>query len=137
MPTAEVSTNSKKVKILNPIENGSSITSRKRALQLVEAKRAEFVGGNCIRFLKDDPRNKAAERRASEGYVLKGELTKAEIANIPLAMPAKAVREASTDRSRGGRHARGRSGRVRIITKPALSTPQFGADAISRSQCST
>ena len=83
-----------------------------------------------------DPRNKAAAQRAAEGYVLKGELTKVEIAHIPLAMPAKAVREASTDRSRGGRHARGRSGRVRIITKLGLSA-QIDADAISRSQCPT
>lgn len=120
MPAANVSANSKKVKILNPIENGSSITSRKRALQLVEMKRAEFVGGNCIRFVKDDPRNKAAAQRAAEGYVLKSELTKAEIAHIPLAMPAKAVREASTDRSKGGRHARGRSGRVRIVVSAEI-----------------
>jgi hypothetical protein len=91
MPTANVFPNSKKVKILNPIENGSSITSRKRALQLVDAKRAEFVGGNYIRFLNDDPRNQAAEQRAAEGYVLKGGLTEVQIANIPLARPAKAL----------------------------------------------
>jgi hypothetical protein len=115
MPTAEVSANSKKVKILNPIENGSSITSRKRACALVDMKRAEFVGSNFIRFLNDDPRNKAAAERAARGYVLKSEVTKVEIAHIPLVSPAKAIREAATNRSRGGRHARGRSGRVHII----------------------
>ena len=69
MPTAEVSPKIvKKVRITNPVENGSNFTSRKRALQFVEAKRAVFAGDNAIRFIDADPRNQAAQRRAAAEY---------------------------------------------------------------------
>jgi hypothetical protein len=121
MPTANVFAVSKKVKILNPIENGSNITSRKRALELVRSNRAIFVDGDSqLRLIEGDPRNQAAALRAAEGYVLNGELTEAEIKHIPLERPAKALREANTDRSRSGRFPRGRSGRVRIIVSAGV-----------------
>jgi hypothetical protein len=126
MLTANVSTGSKKVKIVNPIENGSNITSRKRAAQLVETKRAVFVDDSSIRLVRDDPRNQAAAQRAAKGYVLNEQLTNAKIARLPIAMPAKAVREAHTDRSRGGRFPRGRSGRVRIIVGAGISEESAG-----------
>jgi hypothetical protein len=119
MPTTEVSANvMKKVRITNPIENGSNHTSRKRALQFVEAKRAVFVGDNSIRFIDTDPRNQAAHRRATAEYnAIKRGMSKKEIANIPLVRPGKALTEALTKRSRVSvrRHVAGRSGSVRVI----------------------
>ncbi|MGO4884237.1 MAG: hypothetical protein ACLP59_25965 [Bryobacteraceae bacterium] len=119
MPTAEVSINvAKKIRIINPVENGSNITSRKRALQFVQAGRAVFVGSNLMRFIDVDPRNQAAALRAARGYVeVDRMMTKAEAANIPLVRPAKAIREAMTDRSasRPRRAPGGRSGPVRVL----------------------
>ena len=102
MPTAEVSINvAKKVRIINPVENGSNITSRKRARQFVEAKRAVFVGDNFIRFIEIDPRNQAAHRRAAAEYnAVNRMMSKKEIANIPIVRPAKALTEALTKRLR-------------------------------------
>ena len=119
MPTPEVSINvAKKVRIVNPVENGSNITSRKRAVQFVNAGRAVFVGSNQLRFIEADRRNQAAVRRAAQGYEsVRRLMTEAEIENIPMARPAKAFREAITDRSRAraGRAPSGRSGPVRVI----------------------
>ena len=119
MPAAEVSLNvMKKVRITNPIENGSNLTSRKRALQFVEAKRAVFVDDNSIRFFETDPRNQAAHSRAAAEYnAVNRTMSRKEIANIPLARPGKALMEALTTRSGGPvrRHVAGRSGPVRVI----------------------
>jgi hypothetical protein len=118
MPTAEVSLNAmKKVRITNPIDNGSNLTSRKRALQFVEAKRAVFVGDNSIRFIENDPRNQAAHRRAAAEYnAVDRTMTRQELANIPLVRPGKALREASTNRTQAARrHVAGRSGPVQVI----------------------
>ena len=65
MPLPEVC--SRKIRITNPVENGSPFTSRKRALQYVQAGRAIFVSANQIRFLEADPRNQAAAARAASG----------------------------------------------------------------------
>lgn len=107
----------KKVKITNPIENGSNFTSRKRALQFVEAKRAVFAGDNAIRFIETDPRNQAARRRAAVEYnAVDRTMTRKELANIPLVRPGKALREASTNRTQAARrHVAGRSGPVQVI----------------------
>ena len=125
MPTAEVSMNvTKKVRIINPVENGSNITSRKRALQFVQSGRAVFVGSNLLRFIGADPRNQAAVRRAACGYeAVDRMMSKTEVANIPLARPAKAIREAMTDRSRGRtrRISGGRSGPVRVLAGAGVS----------------
>ena len=114
MRTAELSANVvKKVRITNPIENGSNFTSRKRALQFVEAGRAVFVGDSSIRFSEADPRNQAAQRRAAADYnAVSRVMNKREIANIPLIRPGKALREALTERSRVPilRHVAGRTG---------------------------
>jgi hypothetical protein len=119
MPTAEVFPKSvRKVRITNPIENGSNFTSRKRALQFAAAKRAVFVGDNSIRFIESDPRNKAVRSRAAAEYnAVNRTMNRKEIANIPLARPGKALREAMTKRSgvRLRRHVVGRSGPVRAI----------------------
>lgn len=121
MPTAEVSINvSKKVTIINPVENGSNITSRKRALQFVQSGRAVFVGSNLLRFLDADPRNQAAVRRATHEYEsVRRMMNKTEIANIPLARPATAFKELITDRSGSrGRHApSGRSWPVHVVVE--------------------
>lgn len=108
----------RKVRITNPIENGSSITSRKRALEFVQAKRAVFVGNDSIRFIESDPRNQAATRRAAVGYnEVNRTMTRDELANLPMARPAKALREANSMRSRVyGRRIAGRSGPVRVVT---------------------
>jgi type III secretory pathway component EscU len=51
MPTAEVSMNvAKKIRIINPVENGSNITSLKRALQFVKTGRAVFVGSALLSY---------------------------------------------------------------------------------------
>lgn len=82
-----------KVKIVNPVENGSQFTSRKRALQYVRTGRASFVGRDQIRFLETDQRNKAAATRAAIGYVLsKRMLTKRELQGIPFVHASKAYR---------------------------------------------
>jgi hypothetical protein len=124
MPTAEVSINAaKKIRIVNPVENGSNITSRKRALQFVHAGRAVFVGNNLMRFIDTDPRNQAAARRAARGYEeVDRMMTKTEAANIPLARPAKAIMEAMTDRAgnRARRAPSGRSGPVRVVVKAGI-----------------
>jgi hypothetical protein len=121
MPAAEVSINvAKKVSIINPVENGSNITSRKRALQFVQSGRAVFVGSNLLRFLEADPRNQAAVRRAAHGYEsVRRMMNKTEIANIPMARPATAFKEVMTDRSGSrGRHApSGRSGPVHVVVE--------------------
>lgn len=121
MPTAEVSINvAKRVRIINPVENGSNITSRKRALQFVQSGRAVFVGSNLLRFIEADPRNQAAVRRAARGYEeVDRMMSKTEIANIPLARPATAFKELMTDRSGSrGRHAPfGRSGPVHVFVE--------------------
>lgn len=121
MPTAEVSMNAaKKVRIINPVENGSNITSRKRALQFVQSGRAVFVGSDLLRFIEADPRNQAAVRRAARGYEeVDRMMSKTEIANIPLARPATALKEAMTDRSgTRGRHApSGRSSPARVLVE--------------------
>ena len=117
MHTAEVSLKAvKKVKITNPIENGSNFTSRKRALQFVEAKRAVFLDHNAIRFVETDPRNQAARSRSAVEYnAVNRTMSRKEIANIPLVRPGKALMEASTKRSQAGtRHVAGRSGPVRV-----------------------
>ena len=93
---------SKKVKIINPIENGSAITSRKRAVQFVQAGRAVFLGDKFIRFVETDTRNQAAKGRAASGYqAVDRMMSKAEMANIPFARPGLAFSESLTDRSRG------------------------------------
>ena len=119
MPASDLSLSlAKKIKIVNPIENGSNITSRKRALQFVEAKRAIFVGKDLLRFIEADSRNQAAAQRAARGYTsVNRMMTRTEIENIPLARAAMAVREAITDRSRNRvrRSAGGRSGPVRAL----------------------
>jgi hypothetical protein len=112
----------KKVRITNPIENGSNFTSRKRALQFVEAKRAVFVGDNSLRFIESDPRNQAARSRAAAEYnAINRAMSREEIANIPIARPGKALKEAMTKRSGipVRRHV-GRSGPARVIVS---STP--------------
>ena len=82
-----------KIKIVNPIENGSRFTSRKRALQFVQAGRAIFVAETQIRFLENEPRNRAAATRAATLYVLNNRmLTKKELRNIPVINPSKAYR---------------------------------------------
>ena len=111
-----------KVKITNPIENGSSLTSRKRAQQFVDARRAVFVDANSIRFVDNDPRNQAANQRAAAEYnAVNRMMTKKEIASIPFVRPGKALVEVLTKRSRVSvlPRFRGRSGPVRII----VSTP--------------
>jgi hypothetical protein len=81
-----------------------------------------FVDGdNQLRLIEGDPRNQAAAQRAAGGYVLNEELTADKIAHIPIEMPAKALREAHTDRSKGGRFPRGRSSRVRIIVSAGVT----------------
>ena len=108
----------KKVRISNPIENGSNFTSRKRAAQFVEAGRAAFVDENTIRFLETDPRNQAAHRRAAAEYnAVNREMSRKEIANIPLVCPGRALREALTKRSNVPirRHVAGRNGPVRVL----------------------
>ena len=93
---------SKKVKIINPIENGSAITSRNRAVQFVQAGRAVFLGHNFIRFVETDPRNQAAKKRAASGYQAVDRLmSRAEMANIPFARPGLAFAEFLTARSQG------------------------------------
>ena len=119
MPTAEVSTKvAKKVRIINPVENGSNVTSRKRALQFVAEGRAVFVGSKLLRFIETDPRNRAAAQRAARGYgAVDRVMTKTEISNIPLVRPATAIREAMTDRTtnRRRRVPGGRSGPVHVV----------------------
>jgi hypothetical protein len=122
MPSPEVSKKSlKKVGILNPIENGSDVTSRKRAMQFVEAQRAVFIDENFIRFIESDPRNQAASMRAAVGYNSVNRMSsRGEVANIPIVRPGKALMEALTKRSRVPfrRHVAGRSGPVRVIVSP-------------------
>jgi hypothetical protein len=129
----------KKVKIVNPIENGSDITSRKRAVQFVHAGRAVFVGAgdNFIRFNDADPRNQAAEGRAASGYQgVDRMMSKTEITNIPLARPAKALMEALIDRSKVPvrRSMKGRSGPVKVVVsaepmkREHIAGQQFSAD---------
>jgi hypothetical protein len=124
MPTAEVSTKvAKKVRIINPVENGSNITSRKRALQFVAEGRAVFVGSKLLRFIETDPRNQAAAHRAARGYeAVNRVMSKAEIANIPLVRPATAIRDAMTDRSTSRRrHVPGRrSGPVHVLVSKGI-----------------
>jgi len=118
MPTAEVYSIRKKVRIVNPIENGSNITSRKRAMQFVKEKRAVFLDENSIRFIDADPRNQAANRRAAAEYnAVNRAMSKHEIGNIPIVRPGKALTEALTKRSRVPvlRHVAGRNGPVRVI----------------------
>ena len=107
----------KKVRITNPIENGSNLTSRKRAMQFVEAKRTVFVDDNSIRFIETDPRNRAAHRRAAAEYnAVNRTMTRMELANIPLVRLGKALTEALTKRSQTPRRrVAGRSGPVRVI----------------------
>jgi hypothetical protein len=130
----------KKLKIVNPIENGSDITSRKRAMQFVQAGRAVFVGAgdNFIRFNDADPRNQAAKGRAASGYQgVDRMLSKTEITNIPFARPAKALREALTDRSKVPvrRSMKGRNGSVKVVISdgqmnrpPYIAAQRFSAD---------
>ena len=96
-----------KVKITNPIDNGSSFTSRKRALQYVQTGRAIFLAENQIRFIGDDPRNQAAAERAARGYVTTNRvLTERELRSIPLINPANAYRLArrgSSAKSKGSK----------------------------------
>jgi len=129
MPAAEVSANvSAKVKIVNPIENASHITSRKRALQFVKAGRAVFVGSNLLRFVEADPRNQTAVRRAAHAYASVDRImTKAEIAKIPLARPATALREAMTDRSKSRvrRTPVGRSKSPRVLVSNGVVRESF------------
>src|SRR5260370_36579582 len=103
MPTPRVSMKlAKNVKIINPIENGSAITSRKRAVQFVQAGRAVFLGDKFIRFVETDTRNQAAKGRAASGYqAVDRMMSKAEMANIPLVRPSLAFRESLTKRSKG------------------------------------
>jgi hypothetical protein len=83
---------SKKVKIVNPVENGATVTSRKRALQFVQAGRAVFVGKNQMRFVETDSRNQAAAERATRGYAaVDRKMTETELRNIPFIQPARAL----------------------------------------------
>jgi hypothetical protein len=78
-----------------------TFTSRKRALQFAKTGRAVFVAGNLPRFIEADPRNQAAVQGAASGYnSVERLLSKAEIENIPLARPAKALKEALIERFR-------------------------------------
>jgi hypothetical protein len=83
------------VTILNPVNGGGTITSRKRAIYFTRAKRAVWFGNNAIRFIDGDPRNQAAATRAaatvapydqSERLMLEEDLR-----NIPVIMPHKAL----------------------------------------------
>ena len=107
MPIPEVRS---KIKIINPIENGSPFTSRKRGLHFVQAGRAIFVAENQIRFIETDPRNQAAVARAASGYVLSERLlTERELKSIPFVNPSKAYRQAMRISS-GNERQKGRKG---------------------------
>jgi hypothetical protein len=111
MPMLIPEVSSRKIRITNPVENGSPFTSRKRALQFVQAGRAVFVGKNQIRFIETDLRNQAATARAAIGYVLSERmLTQKELRNIPFVNPRKAYRQAmrtssGKERPKGGKES--------------------------------
>jgi hypothetical protein len=104
---------SQKVKIINPVENGSAITSRKKAVQFVQAGKAVFLGDNFIRFVENDPRNQAVTERAASGCQdVNRMMSKAEIANIPFARPGRAFRAFLTNRPK-----------IACVTKTARRLP--------------
>jgi hypothetical protein len=116
MPSRELS---KKIRIVNPIENGSSLTSRARALQYVRAGRAVFVGQNSVRFLDTHPGNQSAREQAAAGYqsIDRG-MTVSELAHIPIIRPTSLM----VDRTRVPvrRSLAGRNGPVRFVMSEGI-----------------
>ena len=84
-----------KIRILTPTRHGSCWTGRKRAERYVRTGRAVFIGLAAIRLVESDARNLAAVKKAAEsaaGYDdIRRTLTVAELANIPLINPQKAL----------------------------------------------
>jgi hypothetical protein len=121
MQTRELS---KKVRILNPIEKWSDITSRRQAERYVQAGRAVFVGQNRIQFIAGHPHNLAAKEHAANlkyDAATKRLATQTEIANVPFARPGVAFREAITDRTKiRVRRCAGRNGKVEILMSAGL-----------------
>lgn len=91
------------VTILNPVEGGRTITSRKRAIYFTESGRANWHGKNAIRFADNDARNQdaadRAEARALPYRAVNRLMAEADLANVPVVMPGKLL-------GRGGRSAR-------------------------------
>ncbi len=102
-----------RVKVVNPIWNGSGTIRRKKAEHYVLHGRAEWVGSEQVRMLMSHPANRAAAAEAAAAYEsVKRTMSREELAHLPLAN----VEIAYTDRSVAAtRHVAGRSGPVRVI----------------------
>lgn len=98
----------KDVTILNPIAGGRSITSRKRAACFVAMKRALWFGKNAIRFVETDLRNQAAAARAAALVApydnVNRLMLEADLRNIPMVMPGKALGRGHRDSGRSREH---------------------------------
>jgi len=118
----------KKVRILNPIENGNgaNITSRKKANEYVSQGRAVFAGRDFIRFIESDARNQTTMAVAAACYARATERTcsKIEVASVPFVRPAFALQQILTDRTkvRVRRSPAGISGRVNTLVSGGIAT---------------
>ena len=102
-----------RVKVVNPVWNGSGYIKRKTANFYLAEGRAEFVGEDQLRLIESHPKNKGASWRAATGYErVDRMMTRAELAHIPLVRPEILL----TDRSTPTRRSfSGRSGPVRVL----------------------
>lgn len=116
----------KESRIVNPIENGANVTSRKRAQQFIDARRAVFVGANLFCWVRCSETRRAVywyesvdRSLGKTGVGHHG----SEIANIPVVRPSLALRQSLLGRSkRSTRRFCGKTGRVRLVPPEILLT---------------
>jgi hypothetical protein len=102
-----------RVKVVNPVWNGSGYIERKTANFYVAEGRAVFVGDDQLRLIASHPKNKAASWRAATGYErIQRTMTRAELRHLPVVLPEKLLTDRSTPARRG---FVGRSGPVRLL----------------------
>ena len=102
-----------RVKVVNPVWNGSGYIERKTANFYVAEGRAVFVGDDQLRLIASHPKNKAASWRAATGYErIQRTMTRAELRHLPVVRPEILLTDRSTRARRG---FAGRSGPVRVL----------------------
>jgi len=108
-----------KIRIVNPIQQGSCWTGRNRAERYVRIGRAVFVGPNSIRFIDSDLRNASALKRAASAadkydrVARTGVASLSAIKNLPVV--GKPLVLLTDTRRSSPRAPHGRNGAVRIV----------------------
>jgi hypothetical protein len=116
-PRSRTSPNPNYVRIVNRVRNDSGVVKRKRAVQLVNEGRAQWVGADQIRLVSGDPHNRAdaADAARSHELAVKRIRRAEELRHVPVMRPMMLLIDRSAPTVR---HYAGRSGPVRSVPIP-------------------